>query len=94
MITRIIRRKFCSGTPYHHDFNPGHFDKSKLDYGMALFEFARIFFYVYFTFKVVVHSPSLLAFRKKHFLNNPDYAICDQDTYILMKLSNNPNIKA
>lgn len=86
MLTRIVRRKFCSGTPYHHDFHPGVFKITGFDFGLALFEFGRIFFYVYFTFKVLVHSPSLIAFRKKFFLNNPDYALCDHDTYTKMKV--------
>jgi hypothetical protein len=88
MLSRIVKRKFCSGTPFHHDFNPGHFDKKPFDLGLAMFEFARIFFYVYFTFKVVTHSPSLIAFRKKNFLNNPDYMLLDAETFTKVKLLN------
>lgn len=81
MISRVVRRNFCSGTPFHHDFNPGHFNKTNLDFSLALFEFGRIFFYVYFTVKVVTNMPSFIAFKKRNFLNNPDYVLCDQETY-------------
>jgi hypothetical protein len=87
MITRIVRRRFCSGTPYHHDFHPGHFNITGLDFGLALFEFARIFFYVYFTTKVVISLPSFIVFRKKKFLNNPDYALCDTESYQKAKIA-------
>jgi hypothetical protein len=87
MLSRIVKKQFCSGTPYHHDFHPGHFDKKAVDFGLALFEFGRIFFYVYFSMKIAVHSTSYLAFRKSRFLNNPDYAICDVETFQKMKIA-------
>ena len=86
MFTRIVRRNFCSGTPYHHDFNPGHFNKTGTDFALALFEFGRIFFYIYFTAKVVVNLPAFIVFRKKKFLNNPDYALCDTESYQKVKV--------
>ena len=87
MLNRIVRRNFCSGTPYHHDFHLGHFNKTAADFGLALFEFGRILFYVYFTVKVAVNLPSFILFRKKQFLNNPDYALCDQETYHKMQIA-------
>ena len=84
--TRIVRRKFCSGTPYHHGFHLEKFEKTNFDYLLAMFEFGRIFLYVYVTAKLFVHTPSLIAFRKTKFLNNPDYALCDHDTYLKFKV--------
>ncbi len=86
MFTRIVKRKFCSGTPYHHDFHPGNFNKTALDFSLAMFEFGRIFVYVYLSMKIVVNLPSFILFRKNKFLNNPDYAICDVQTYQKIKL--------
>ena len=55
MLIKYPRRSFCSGTPYHHDFHIGNFNKTKTDFALALFEFGRIFFYVYFTFKIAIN---------------------------------------
>ncbi len=86
MIKRIIRKNFCSGTPYHHDFHPGNFNKTNVDFAMAMFEFGRIFFYVYFTFKIAINLPSFALFRKSRYFNNPDYALCDYETYSRTKV--------
>ncbi len=85
MLTRIVRRRFCSGTPFHHDFHPGNFDKSSTDLALAMFDFGRIFLYLYLGLKFVTHTPALVVFRKTNFMNNPDYAICDEATYMKMK---------
>lgn len=89
MLRHIVRRRFCTGTPYHHDFNPGDLNpQSLLNTGLILFDFARIFVYAYLLARVTTKSFSYFAFMKNKFTNNPDYLLCDQETFERMKVKN------
>jgi hypothetical protein len=81
MLLNVTRRKFCSGTPYHHDYLPPPQPSGLLGIGLITFDFARIMLYVWLSMKLINHSFSFIAFKKNHFLNNPDYQLCNLETY-------------
>lgn len=80
MFYRNLRRNFSSSAnPYHHDFNPGHLSENQ---GLVAFDFVRVVFYSVFLANISLNSLSFLLFRRKKFLNNPDYIIVDEKTFL------------
>lgn len=75
---KITKRRFCLGSPTHHDY---HKEKDVEQIYYLVFEYLRVIFYMALGFKLIQHAPNLIAFRKKHFLNNPDYMIADEKDF-------------
>lgn len=85
MFFKIARRKFCSGTQWHHDFHPPEYSTAPFAESRIKFDMMRIFIYLLIGLKITLHSASFILFRKTNFLNNPDYRLADKETFEKMK---------
>jgi hypothetical protein len=91
---KFNQRNFCTHNPFHHDFHPDLTPKTRKDVAFIIFDYARVLIYGYVGLKLIVHSLSFIAFRKKKFLNNPDYVIVDAQTYADSIAKANANVDA
>lgn len=90
MFYRLTRRKFCSHSSsyYHHDFVLGKQPEFKPFNSLLMAaEFGRIIFYVVLGIKVITQGPTFLAFRRNKFVNNPDYRLCDAQSFEKISLT-------
>lgn len=79
-MNNIILRRFTSkmnvNNPYHHGFSiidADYFTVKKFIF--AAFDLMRIYFYIFVVLKVGMKAPQYLMFRRKNYLNNPDYML-------------------
>lgn len=79
---RRATSKMIVNNPYHHDFvfeNATYFSFKKLFF--TSFDLIRIFFYVFVVVKVGMKAPQYLMFKRKNYLNHPDYLLINEAEY-------------
>jgi hypothetical protein len=83
MFYKNFRKNFSSSiNPYHHDFHPGQIPESQ---SLVAFDFGRILLYSIIIANISINSLSYIVFRKRKFLNNPDFAIVDENTFLSLQ---------
>jgi len=79
---RKAAQKMFVNNPFHHDFifeNATYFSFKKLFF--TSFDLIRIFAYVFVAVKVGMKAPQYLMFKRRNYLNHPDYMMIDQAEY-------------
>lgn len=74
--------KMYINNPYHHDFvfqEANYFTAKKLF--LTSFDLIRILFYMFVVVKVGMKAPQYLMFRRKNYLNHPDYMLINEAEY-------------
>jgi len=83
--------KMMVNNPYHHDFvfnEATYFSFNKLFF--TTFDLVRVFAFVFVVLKCGMKAPQYLMFKRKNFLNHPDYLLVDETEFDKLRNSESP----